>query len=145
MINFNIQALENKLAALNIPGHVIETKSSAFYNDIYISFPDYITFNKIKARKTDIEIFLNTAVELTYNNGCFVIRSGKKNRNVINTFSYMSGIKNSDYILPLAIGQNEYGEKVYIDLTKTPHILAGGATGSGKSVFLNNCINVIIT
>ena len=136
----NTAALENKLSALNIPGKVVKIDSNIFYNDIYISFPDYITFNKIKARKTDIEIFLNTAIEITYNNGCIVIRSSQKNHNVIKTFDYMSGIKSGDHILPLAIGQNENSEKVYIDLTKAPHLLAGGATGSGKSVFLNNCI-----
>lgn len=39
--------------------------------------------------------------------------------------------------LPLSFGVNAAGEVVLYDLTKAPHLLVCGATGSGKSVFLN--------
>ncbi len=42
--------------------------------------------------------------------------------------------------LPLALGKNIFGEPVVSDLTKMPHLLIAGATGSGKSV----CLNVLI-
>jgi S-DNA-T family DNA segregation ATPase FtsK/SpoIIIE len=43
--------------------------------------------------------------------------------------------------LVLPLGRNTAGHPVVIDLTKAPHLLIAGATGSGKSV----CINTIIT
>ena len=43
--------------------------------------------------------------------------------------------------LTLPIGRNTSGEPVVMDLTRAPHILIAGATGSGKSA----CINAIIT
>ncbi len=42
--------------------------------------------------------------------------------------------------LPLALGRDVHGEYVVADLTRMPHLLIAGATGSGKSV----CINGII-
>ena len=46
----------------------------------------------------------------------------------------------SDSILSLAIGKTTSGEISTLDLSKMPHLLIAGTTGSGKSV----CINTII-
>lgn len=43
--------------------------------------------------------------------------------------------------LPLAMGKNTAGKPFVADLTKMPHLLIAGATGSGKSV----CMNMLIT
>ncbi len=42
--------------------------------------------------------------------------------------------------IPLVLGRNISGKDLVIDLTKAPHLLIAGATGSGKSV----CINAMI-
>jgi len=46
----------------------------------------------------------------------------------------------SKHLLPIAMGKTIEGEVYLIDLAKMPHLLIAGATGSGKSVGLNNLI-----
>ena len=42
--------------------------------------------------------------------------------------------------LPLALGKNSFGDPYIADLTKMPHMLVAGATGAGKSVFINTLL-----
>ncbi len=48
--------------------------------------------------------------------------------------------KKKDIKLPIALGKNISGKPIVGDLSKMPHLLIAGTTGSGKSV----CINTII-
>ena len=48
------------------------------------------------------------------------------------------------YSLPVVLGKDITGEEQIVDLTKTPHLLIAGATGSGKSVCVNSLITSIL-
>ena len=45
--------------------------------------------------------------------------------------------KSSNSKLPLALGKDIFGRPVIVDLSKMPHLLVAGTTGSGKSVGIN--------
>jgi len=47
--------------------------------------------------------------------------------------------------LALALGKGAGGETVVADLAKMPHLLVAGATGSGKTVYLNSVICCLLT
>ncbi len=46
--------------------------------------------------------------------------------------------------LPIALGKTISGEVLITDLTKSPHLMIAGSTGSGKSVGINTIINSLL-
>jgi len=46
--------------------------------------------------------------------------------------------------LTVPLGRRHDGQVVTADLTKTPHLLVAGATGSGKSIFLNSVVTSLL-
>jgi S-DNA-T family DNA segregation ATPase FtsK/SpoIIIE len=51
--------------------------------------------------------------------------------------------KKEDMAIPLLMGQTPRGEWLTIDLTTQPHLLIGGSTGGGKSVFISEMLCAI--
>ena len=52
--------------------------------------------------------------------------------------------KNNSFKIPICIGKDISGNIEVIDLSKTPHLLVAGTTGSGKSVFINTLLASIL-
>ncbi len=52
--------------------------------------------------------------------------------------------KNTSFKIPLCVGKDISGNIEVIDLSKTPHLLVAGTTGSGKSVFINTLLASIL-
>ena len=55
-----------------------------------------------------------------------------------------SEYEKAGHILPLALGETIGGDPYVVDLARMPHLLIGGATGSGKSVGVNAMILSIL-
>ena len=51
-----------------------------------------------------------------------------------------NNFKSTTYKIPICIGKDISGNIEVIDLSKTPHLLVAGTTGSGKSVFINTLL-----
>lgn len=50
----------------------------------------------------------------------------------------------SEAQLPVVFGLDLLGKPIYVDLAKLPHLLVAGATGSGKSVFINAVLDTLL-
>ena len=51
---------------------------------------------------------------------------------------------NTSHKIPICIGKDISGKIEVIDLSKTPHLLVAGTTGSGKSVFINTLLTSLL-
>lgn len=63
----------------------------------------------------------------------------RENRKIVHLGDLIasSEFKNSKMELPIAVGQDNFGTTMYIDIAEMPHCLIAGTTKSGKSVSLN--------
>lgn len=139
-----IKTLENKLAALKISGRVYDVKDNTFFTSYYIKFAPDVTIKRIRARREDLELFFDGAgVDIETDGGQIYIKVSKDNRKAATFYDFsvdITGGRLSSYEIPLIIGQTEDGGRLFYDLAKMPHLLIAGATGSGKSVFMHDCI-----
>jgi S-DNA-T family DNA segregation ATPase FtsK/SpoIIIE len=55
-----------------------------------------------------------------------------------------SAYQESGFKLPIALGKDITGTPVITDLSRMPHLLVAGATGTGKSVSINTMINSLL-
>ncbi len=68
------------------------------------------------------------------------VPNGEKEKVRMSSMMELAGDKPRNMHIPLFLGKDSSGEALVSDLTKMPHLLIAGTTGSGKSV----CINTII-
>jgi S-DNA-T family DNA segregation ATPase FtsK/SpoIIIE len=64
------------------------------------------------------------------------IRAQVRLRNLIENPNFQNSLSNLTFVL----GRDVSGQPVYADLARMPHLLVAGATGSGKTIFLNTLI-----
>ena len=90
----------------------------------------------IAALKDDISIALDADVRITKN----VIEVPNKQRTIIKLTDMLGSQSNQVSPLSVALGADEHGNNLFIDIAKLPHLLVAGQTGSGKSSCLHNII-----
>jgi len=110
--------------------------------DLYQYTPSIgLKMSKIESFKKDIEQVLGTTnirVLAPIPNSTFIgFEVPKKDR-------YFPALPEPTGTFDLAIGQTIMGETRTFDIREAPHMLVAGATGSGKSVFLNSLIEQIV-
>lgn len=78
----------------------------------------------------------------TRNHKCLVLQINRASRTFLSLHRAFEGEawKRADGVLPFVVGEGVDGRFVTADLAALPHLLVGGATGQGKSIFLHGII-----
>ena len=137
--------LQNLLKFYGVNAMIAGSSENIFFS-VYDLIPGKgCTINKIKRVLPDISAITKSRIILETNNG-IQLKIEKAQRDIIYSYDFTMDISGGarPEELPLIIGQSENGEKLFFDLVKAPHILVGGSTGSGKSVFIHNLILSLI-
>jgi S-DNA-T family DNA segregation ATPase FtsK/SpoIIIE len=142
----NARLLEQKLLDFGVAGNVVEICPGPVITMYEFSPAPGIKINKVSSLADDLALALKThSVRIVAPiPGKAVI--GIELANTTRQIVYLKEIlasnifnRNKEKLL-LALGQDIVGQPVVTDLTKMPHLLIAGATGTGKSVGLNAMI-----
>ena len=141
--------LERVFADFNIEIKVINVKLG----------PVITLFEILPAAGIKINTIINLADDISRSMGVGAVRIAQiygtqflgveipnENRETVTIKELLSNdnFKNASHKIPICIGKDISGNIEVIDLSKTPHLLVAGTTGSGKSVFINTLLASIL-
>jgi S-DNA-T family DNA segregation ATPase FtsK/SpoIIIE len=111
---------------------------------VQLKVPPEITYTKISKKVEDIQGALgnkNISIEIGDKPDTINVFLPLENRDVLYFRNVLESAEFQDYCknnhLPIIIGENVNGGFIFADLTKLRHMLVAGATGGGKSIFVN--------
>jgi S-DNA-T family DNA segregation ATPase FtsK/SpoIIIE len=140
-------ALERLLSEFNINARVVAAETGPVVTMFELELAAGVKVSQIAALANDMARALGVgAVRVVaplpgkHTIGIEVPNS-EKEKVRIKSMLDLAGGKPQKMQIPLFLGKDSSGEALVSDLTKMPHLLIAGTTGSGKSV----CINSIIT
>ena len=159
------QQLQKKLDKNNImaDSKLLERVFDDFNIDIEVINvrlgPVVTLFEILPAAGTKINTIINLAGDISRSMGVGAVRISQifgtqylgvevpnEQRETVTIKELLSddNFKNTSLKIPLCIGKDISGNIEVIDLSKTPHLLVAGTTGSGKSVFINTLLASIL-
>jgi len=147
VVKAKASALEQLLSEFNINARVVAADTGPVVTMFELELAAGVKVSQIAALANDMARALGVgAVRVVaplpgkHTIGIEVPNSEKEKVRMKNMME-LAGSKPQKMQIPLYLGKDSSGEALVSDLTKMPHLLIAGTTGSGKSV----CINSIIT
>jgi len=145
-LTMNARLLEKKLKDYNIDGEVVEICPGPVITMYEYAPAPGIKISRIAGLTDDLTMALQAMsiriVAPIPGKGVVGIEVPNRDRDMV----FLREIFNCEHFshskmkLPLALGKDIAGLPVVTDLTKAPHLLVAGSTGSGKSVSINTMI-----
>ena len=95
---------------------------------------------KLLKNKKLIEFYLQTEIKQDKNN--FLIEYTKETKDILYLYDIIENKQKNN--INVNIGKDTKNNIINISIEKLPHLLIGGTTGSGKSVFVNSLITNLL-
>lgn len=123
-----------------VGAEVVKVTLSAITTQYYIKLGRGVKVRQVTALKDNLSLALSTdKVEMGAEKGYIKLSVNNSGQGVASFKEAMIN-KKSDNPLSIEVGTDTDGKTHTVDLAKAPHMLVSGATGSGKSVFLNSVV-----
>tara|TARA_R110000868_G_scaffold376060_1_gene640806 strand:+ start:795 stop:3134 length:2340 start_codon:yes stop_codon:yes gene_type:complete len=138
--------VEEKLKEFNVDAEVINVLKGPVVDTFELKLGPGVRVSKIKNAEDDLSMALmGAAIRVVYpmiGRDTVGIEVPRNPRDIIYLDEVLStkDFNNSRSHLPIAMGKNAFGETMVVDLAAMPHMLVAGATGAGKSVFINSLL-----
>ena len=139
----NSRILEKKLLDFGVGGSVVKVHPGPVITMYEFAPASGIKVNKIVGLSDDLSLALRALsvriIAPLPGKSVVGVEVANNLRDVVYLRDLLESdqIRESQSLLPIALGKDIFGSPVDADLAKMPHLLVAGATGTGKSVFLN--------
>ena len=145
-----IEAIEGKLAEFKLDGRIINILKGPVVDTFELELGSGVKVSKVTGLSDDIGLVLNGApIRIVYpmrGRSTIGIEVPRNPRDFIYLDEVLqsNAFNDSKQRLPIAMGKDAFGEVKVVDLAAMPHMLVAGATGAGKSVFINTLLVSLI-
>lgn len=141
--------LKQTLHNFGIEGDVVNVIDGPVISRFEIELATGVKVSRVENLATDIALAMkveHVRIAPIAGKSLLGIEVPKKHRKIISLKEVIEDEKfqSSSSLLTIALGKDLGGEPIVADLTNMPHILIAGATGSGKSVCINDIIMSIL-
>ncbi|MCP4667152.1 MAG: DNA translocase FtsK [Deltaproteobacteria bacterium] len=149
-LEMNARRLERKLADFGVEGEVVEILPGPVITMYEYKPAPGIKISKVAGLSDDLALALRAPsiriVAPIPGKAAIGIEIPNNQREVVFLKEILSSpdFRNSKFKLPIALGKDITGSPVITDLTRMPHLLVAGATGTGKSVSINTMIHSLL-
>ena len=148
--NTIVHAIESKLAEFKLDGNIINILKGPVVDTFELELGSDVKVSKVTGLSDDIGLALNGApIRIVYpmrGRSTLGIEVPRNPRDFIFLDEVLQSdpFNDSEQRLPIAMGKDAFGDVKVVDLAGMPHMLVAGATGAGKSVFINSLLVSLI-
>ncbi|MBL7663904.1 MAG: hypothetical protein JNM93_02135, partial [Bacteriovoracaceae bacterium] len=141
-----IHSIEDKLTEFKIVGRIINVLKGPVVDTFELELGSGVKVSKVTSLTKDLGLALSGApIRMVYPMKGKTTMGIEVPRNPREIIYLDEVLKSQDFAsshlrLPIAMGKNAFGEPFVVDLAGMPHMLVAGATGAGKSVFINTLL-----